>query len=133
MVHAHLHRLVCGGVGAVHFESGHVACNAHRFTPGGQCGGHIAFGHDQPVAHAHRDAFEADFGLRLAQGRTTSQGGQHRCQRHGRSALQETAARGRNDLVDVGVGRAVTVFHGAEVFGHDGFTPGLEIGRHFCL
>ena len=128
VVHAHLHGLLVGGVGAVHFECGHVARDAHWLAPRGQRRGHIAFGHHQPVAHAHRNAFEADFGLSGSPARTARQWGQRRGQRQGHATFEKTAAGLGQHIMDAGVGRAVAVFHAAEIFGHDGFTSGVEMG-----
>ena len=137
VVHAHLHGLVGGAVGAVSAPRRHVARHADRFAPGGDDLGDVALGHDQRVGAGRRHGLEAE--QRLAEPRSAGaaarQRPEQRARRRAERQPQHRAPRRVGDAVDVVVGRAVAVLHRVEVLGHrlspQSFSVSPARGCHF--
>ena len=107
VVHAHLHGLLLRGVAGVGFVGGHVASDAHRFTPRSQYRGHVVGRQFDVVAQANRHGFETDAaGLgQRCQWRQAAQ------QAQPSRALQGLAFGRIGDLVDAQVAGAIAVLH----------------------
>ena len=120
MVHAHLQRLVGGAVGGVGPPGRHLAGHAHRLAPGREGLGHIAFRHHQGIAGAGRNRLEAELGRAAHRTGAAAQAGERGRAGQAQATAQHHAPRRVGHVVDARIGRAVGVFHRAEVLGHAG-------------
>ena len=131
VVHADLGFLVRGGVAGVVLEGVVFAGQAHGRTPGRNHLHRVAFGHDHGVGQGNSHTLEAEQGSARAtagsascQRRSTTHRAQRRQEAAGQStqtAPQNRAARRGGYIMNTGVGGAVAVLHGGEVFCHGVF------------